>query len=257
LQRLIMRGTCTYIVDSHFTTQETINGMREILPAPPFSIVFDMDPVPNMCEFTNIKDIAIDFFSFLRDVVNVRPILIHSGNKSYHIRLDVSWDDDQLSYLLPKVANFDTYRRRYTGEHKILFARHSAQICALAYRYWKGSKWAKYCSFPVGTFNKNRQIMNIDIRCGTHVGFRAVTSFNINSGGYCRLFPNINQLPESELELQALCSQEYLQKHLNYFTHPEITEQTLNSNSRNLLEFTNDFYGRKFSQLVYSDRIFH
>jgi len=120
----ILRGAFAWIVDSH--------SMKNKVPVAPFIATIDID-VKDI-EYTSILDRVFDFYSYCKDIVRITPILIHSGNNSFHFKFFMGEiKENTSSQLLPKSISFETYYRRHKEELNITFIKNAIELLILSY----------------------------------------------------------------------------------------------------------------------------
>ena len=244
----ISRGAFAWIVDSHYETPQ-------LKPQGPYWLTIDLDP-KRLMEYSEIKARVLDFNDFCKEI-GIKPLLIYSGNTSFHFRFlvnDFPADKHPLGILLPKLTSFETYYRRRENELKIQYLRDAVSILTLAYNEWTrlapvGCNFKKYS-------NPHEFGMIFDNRTGIHQGARVPGSWHSKSGRMCRVY-SIDQLPESESELIATSEFDYVYDNPQVLKMGDISIRIRENNLVNLLRFTNNFYSGNISRLIYKERIFN
>ncbi len=242
------RGAFTWIVDSHYETPD-------LEPEGPYCLTLDLDPT-RLIEYSELTQRVGDFWDFCREV-GLAPIVLHSGNESFHFRFyvnDFPLDKNPYGILLPKLISWETYYRRRQHELKMQYLRDSMSILTLAYNEWTdlspvGCNFKKFA-------NPNEVDIIFDNRTGIHQGARVPGSWHVKSGRMCRVMP-VDFLPDSEAELHARTSFDFIYDNPHVISKPEFSVTTMERNLKNLLGYTNNYFSSNLSRLIYKEQIFN
>jgi hypothetical protein len=244
--REIYKGAFAWVPDSHFHLNSEYVG--------PYVATIDLD-CHHLIEYSDLLERVEDYYTFLIDIVQIRPVLTHSGNFSFHFKLFLGEKpEDLLGIILPRLTKFSTYYKRHKNEITLRFIKDAIDILSLAYNHTT-TLGPVGCNFRKYKFNPNIEII-FDNRTGIHQGARIPGSFHHMSGRIARTFKH-SEIPISLPELEAMTSLEYIAAHPSVLKMPYISQEEQNSNIVKLLTFTSEYFKNNFHQLIYEEKIFN
>ncbi len=187
------RGAFTWIPDTHYESENIPHG--------PYLATIDIDT--STAEYAEMLERVHDYHEFLISRVGITPILVYSGNISFHFRFPLSDFslDERVGIFLPKLTTWTTYFRRHKDEMKLIFLRNAIEILTVAYNEWTALDPVAITSIPKYSLRSKFKFF-FDNRTGLHVGARIPGSFHHKSQRIARIFQYSN-LPQSEAELRA------------------------------------------------------